>query len=627
MIPINYKRFFLGLAYILLFTPVNFAQNLLIDSLKNSLNQTKNDAVRIELLNELSWEFAAIDYNLSVDYAAKAMVLSRDRFPAQLATSYNRLGYANDLHGNYNQAIDFYEKSFQLRLELEDSLGVANVLINIGASYYYRGIYSKALEYYLNASTIQQQIGDKKGLSKTINNVSLIYRVKNDFSKALHYLNLSLQLKKEINDQTGVLYSLSNLGIIYQNMGDCKKAISYADSSYQLAIQLNSTYDIGTSITNIGEAYRCDGNYKKAIEYFDQAEQFLLKSDDLNTLAFCYKGKAESYIKINKNDIALDYLKKSNEIAIKIGRRELISENYLSLYLIYKEQLNFQEALFHFEKYLTYKDSLFTIENERAISEMEAVYEKDKKDQQIIALNQEAEIKESQAINDQLIKKLLIVIIVGITIITILFWINLRQKKNNNLFLSSQNRIIRDSLIEKEILLREVHHRVKNNLQIISGLIELQEGGSNNSLVNQEIQGRIKSMALIHEMLYQSENISMINTKKYFERLIETIEMGYADHKKYIQKVLDIDHNDFNIDTIIPIGLIINELVNNSFKYAFLTANTGILTLKLKQRDSDFWELIIHDNGPGFNESQNSNSFGLKLVKMLCRQLKGQFKY
>ncbi len=156
---------------------------------------------------------------------------------------------------------------------------------------------------------------------------------------------------------------------------------------------------------------------------------------------------------------------------------------------------------------------------------------------------------------------------------------------------------LKDSIKEKEILLKEIHHRVKNNMQIISSLLNMQIGiteGDEAINVLKTSQGRIKSMAMIHEKLYQSPNLDAINFKEYIEKLTMDLIYIYADRKSNIGRVLDIEEINFNIDTAIPCGLIINELVTNSIKYAFPEGN-GNIFIKLKSIDDNI-ELNVADD-------------------------------
>jgi PAS domain S-box-containing protein len=185
---------------------------------------------------------------------------------------------------------------------------------------------------------------------------------------------------------------------------------------------------------------------------------------------------------------------------------------------------------------------------------------------------------------------------------------------------------IKKSLDEKEVLLREIHHRVKNNLQIIASLLNLQECGDDKGAndILSESMGRVKTMATIHEKLYESPSLSEINFKEFTEKLVYDILYSYGIQKNLIKTNLIIEDINLNIDTAIPLGLIINELVTNIVKYAFPNSK-GIITIKLNSLP-EHMELTIADDGIGFPKDvnmKNIDTLGLELVKNLVNQLEG----
>ena len=188
------------------------------------------------------------------------------------------------------------------------------------------------------------------------------------------------------------------------------------------------------------------------------------------------------------------------------------------------------------------------------------------------------------------------------------------------------------SLEEKNLLLKEIHHRVKNNLQIISSLLELQQEYVKDDLtavnVLKESQNRVLSMAMLHEMLYQSKDLSHINFSDYIKNLISNLLYSYST-KNNIKPIISVENIFLNIETSVPCGLIISELVSNSLKYAYPNNKTGELSISLKSLNKEF-ELIISDNGIGFPEELDfrniESSLGLKLVNSLVNQLDGSIE-
>ena len=188
---------------------------------------------------------------------------------------------------------------------------------------------------------------------------------------------------------------------------------------------------------------------------------------------------------------------------------------------------------------------------------------------------------------------------------------------------------IKASLKDKEVLLREIHHRVKNNMQIISSLLNLQIDYLNDEDaidVLKESQNRVKSMAMIHEKLYLSTDLTKINFVDYIQSLISNLFYSYNVKEDHIKPILKIEDVNLNIETAIPCGLIITELISNCLKYAFPNQMKGKIIISLKQVEDKF-ELIISDNGIGLPENININkikTLGILLVKSLTEQIDGK---
>lgn len=189
--------------------------------------------------------------------------------------------------------------------------------------------------------------------------------------------------------------------------------------------------------------------------------------------------------------------------------------------------------------------------------------------------------------------------------------------------------ILKKALNEKEILLNEIHHRVKNNLQIIWGLLDLQQNKTQNKEVITSLEDskiRIKTIGLLHEGLYRTEDYASINYKEYIENLITYLNsIFYRVDKKIIIKN-EIENVNFNFDVSIPLSLIISEIISNAFKYAFVNTTEGVLTIKGFKNKLNQYQLIISDNGGGFDTSIDYDSVGIRLIKNLSLQIDAELK-
>jgi PAS domain S-box-containing protein len=186
--------------------------------------------------------------------------------------------------------------------------------------------------------------------------------------------------------------------------------------------------------------------------------------------------------------------------------------------------------------------------------------------------------------------------------------------------------------LENELLLKEIHHRVKNNLQIISSILSLQFSNINNQTVIDAIakcKDRITSMGLVHSQLFESENISSIDFKIYITELCKNISNSYRQDRT-ITTQINCDNVFFSVDLMVNIGLIINELLTNAYKHAFTDQENGIIEITLKLKEANNYQLLVKDNGKGMDlreENQGSNSLGFEIIQALSEQINGSLKF
>jgi two-component sensor histidine kinase len=181
---------------------------------------------------------------------------------------------------------------------------------------------------------------------------------------------------------------------------------------------------------------------------------------------------------------------------------------------------------------------------------------------------------------------------------------------------------------ENELLLKEIHHRVKNNLEMVSSLLKLQSVKTKDAEakgVMEASQNRVQSMGIIHQKLYQGDNLASIEMKDYFQNLSENLLDAFGLSEK-VKVKYDMDPVELDVDTAVPIGLIVNELLTNSLKYAFPDDQKGEIELSLKETEKNKLHLLVADNGIGQSDhtTVKGTGFGSQLVKLLTMQLQGK---
>ena len=228
---------------------------------------------------------------------------------------------------------------------------------------------------------------------------------------------------------------------------------------------------------------------------------------------------------------------------------------------------------------------------------------------------------------DPLIAYFLVALGVGFVIITLGYMRMLLKPKTSDQ--ADLNKELMNRISEKDTMLKEVHHRVKNNLQTVCSLLNMQSRGTDDEQMKNLIkssQNRVMAMAMVHEMLYQRDDLTVIDYKPYVFKLTEYLIKSVKGPDSKVKLAIDIPDIELGIDTAIPLGLLINETITNSLKYGIKDDAEGEIHIELKKEMQDDYVLTIGDNGIGISEAvdpKTTKSLGLKLIHNLARQLKG----
>lgn len=511
-------------------------------------------------------------------------------------------------------------------------------------------IYVAMQECYLKLNLYSKVFDSNKKINTLISNgvdyplwsyniQSRLYLQLQQYDKAISQLKSEINLlyKNPKRDSLIIPSAYNDLGYYYHLKKDYNNALSYYNKAIQTATKgLKTTNPFAyksvllSSKSNIANLHLDRNEYEKTISVINEA--ILPKIENKNTPIYIqsYLMLGEAYLKTNKlNETksiieTLEEICCFNEVKLKIQLLELQSSYY-------EKKEDFKASLKYTSEIKHLKDSLLSVQNLNLLKSTELNYFIENKEKEVTAKNQIIEEKE---------KTNLIIIIIGlIALLTTSFFAfqNNRRKRleieKMNASISKKNEEIKLSLHEKELLLKEIHHRVKNNLQIISGILSLQNNSISDEKAKQILvdgQDRIQTIALLHKTMYQNENFNMVSFQTYSNELITYIKQANITANKNITIHQEIEDVQFNIDTAIPLSLIINEIITNCYKHAFENKTEGSISISIKKQTDGFYELIIEDNGNGlpenFNSFENSKSVGFDLIHGLCQQIDGEIE-
>jgi len=437
--------------------------------------------------------------------------------------------------------------------------------------------FDTAISFLKKAERIYHNSEEPINLVSTVHNLGEAYRLAGYLDSATLSFEKTLALNKKIKNEFIESYTLGNLGMVFSAQNKLAIAKNYLNKAIDKLNSLEDTYSVAIYSAELGTVYKKEGA-------FSSAEEKYLEALDL---------------------------------AQKINIKEPIRDFNLMLSEFYASQEKYDKALFHQKQYQVYQDSLINKQNIQKIEQLTAGYEIDKRESEIDAL---------QTITTNQKRWMLIL---GICTLIILLFVYLLYRGNGkirkiNKSLSQQKAIITNREQEKVILLKELNHRVKNNLQMISSLLSLQSRELSGHQAQEAIiagKNRVEALSLVHRKLYQDGIETRIQLKEYMEELVLGLFHAYDAKFKPDFKITAIS---IGIDQAIPLALIVNEMVINALKYAYEDISNPILNIQIKEKDSDL-EVEVMDNGTGFSleDSKKENSFGIKLIHSLVTQLNG----
>lgn len=494
-----------------------------------------------------------------------------------------------------------------------------------------------------------------------------------DYDAALQELSLVWQYAQEVNDQEMMCNLLGELANTYGLMGQLEKSLAVGHRRLRTCQAINRAGAVAHSLNYIGVYHLKLEQYDSAFWYFGVLVDMVDTGDYFYPYAIgglVQSGhdvdprKTENYVELAKA------LLRMNETAdrpnwhlgqylygilskyyMKVGRYHMArsyAERRLawvhryqsdttdmaveSLELVAKTQAASGDHAAAMESYVRFHELKMAMVNRNQEDALaRTAVEMDLAENELARRRAEQATRLERQISSARARLFIILLLVAGVIVFVILWAYRSVQKDRQI-IQEKNQQIKESLAEKEVLLREIHHRVKNNLQIISSLLDKQARKSTDDAVRKlvrEGQERIQSMALIHQNLYESDQLSGIDIRTYLLELSANIQRSQAVDTREIQLELNVEEQKLDIDTAIPVGLILNELITNCYKYAFVGRPRGKISVGFKKNEEGY-ALLVEDDGVGFSPMQDqakTRSLGLNLVRGLVRQLEGRLEW
>ena len=523
-------------------------------------------------------------------------------------------------HQNIDTSLLLAKRALQIATELSKPVQQARAWEEIGHVERRLGNNDVSLQASLNALRIYEslQLPERQAASYAqlgSNSIS-----DNDYISSIAYLKKAKHIYQNSDNTLNQVLTTLNLGEAYRLAGHMDSAATSFKETLKRNEQLKNDIVQGYSTGNLGMVYSVQNKLAAAKELLTEAISILRNLGDDYSTSVYLAALGEIYQKERKWDLAEEKLREALDMATTAGLKEQIRDFSAQLASLYETQGRFADALGYQKKYQIYQDSLVNKASIQKIEQLKSSYEIDKRETEISVLN---------TINSYQ-KNTLISLVAGICLFIFLSYLLFKGNKTikkANSELSDQKLIIANREREKALLLKELNHRVKNNLQMIASLLNLQSRELSGHPAQEAIiagKNRVEALSLVHSKLYQEGVETRIYLKEYIEELVLGLFHGYNVN---FEPDFDIAHTSVSVDKAVPIALIINEIVINALKYAYGGVKNPNLKVKVSE-ENKYLKIEISDNGIGFSneEGQKNNSFGIKLITSLIQQLDGSIE-
>ncbi len=588
----------------------------------------KSNKAQMLISNNQAVEGIAIIDSLEDNYEIKTELLSR---------FYKAKGDAYHDLRNLEKAEESFLKGLEIAQEIKDTFAIGICYISLASSHSTIGNIYDAIDYNIKGLNILEKGDNAYLVTGACEVLCNIFQDLGNYDKAQEYAEKMHQLC-EMNGfkQIGAIAN-GSMGKQALHRKEYDVALHHFDKALEeynrKAVRLHSGHTNRSEFNvkiSVVRTYLAMGDYEKAKEMLSEIEKEDLSSIFKGAKMNYYDVQIESAIQAKNSSKIRSYLSKAAGLITDDAPFKL-KKHYAWLNKSVAEYFgNYKEANTHLNTYFAYKDSIEKDQKSQLVHNLEAKYQKAEQEKEISKLSYENDKAESK------IKQKNIVLIlggIGLAILSILvfqFYKLYQSNKKNKEQLASQNIIVTKALEDKNTLLKEIHHRVKNNLQVISSLLSLQSRYIKDEDTLDAIKAgksRVQSMSLLHQNLYRDDNLKGVEMKQYFQNLGQNLFDTY-NIEENIKLTMDIADITLDIDTVVPMGLITNELISNALKHAFKGRDSGNIHLSLKEKD-DTLHLTVKDDGIGLPDGElpvSYKSLGATLIQSFAEKLEGEIK-
>lgn len=593
-----------------------YGQKSPYDSLERCLASAKADTQKLEVLKELVDVAFQIDMQKALDYAGQGVILAVKTGNKNWQPKFYEMGgrvHANLLH--LDSASLFFNKAMKGYLAVHNIKGQATTNFKIAWVYKKRGQFDKALEKDLAALKLMETLEDQPGICDALTRVSDDLIKQNRLSEAWDYAHQSIDIAEK-NNLSSQFYDVNfNAGNVAMAANNFQESLNFYAKALKIAKDQNmGIFNEADVINSRGNAFKRLGRYNEALQDYKQTLDIGKRANYPMAVSASIANLGEVNMLMGNYKKALEYQLETVRLQEKDSDRTNLIENYNLVSEIYQHLGDYKSSLDYKQKAYSLRDSIVSVKSDEVMSELLTQYETQKKEGTISS--QQKEI--SQQRKDQWL-----IAGVGLLLFVLLIFsfISYRNRSGSNRLLAAKN-------AENELLLKEIHHRVKNNLEVVSSLLALQSAQIDDPKTKeamQEGQNRVRSIGIIHQKLYQGKNPGSIEMKDYFLNLSESILDSFGAEER-VKIELAMEKLDVDIDTAVPLGLIVNELLTNTLKYAFPEGQNGNVRIKLEKQTGGILHLEVSDNGIGKSGSVHGTGFGGQLISLLTIQLSGKMR-